>query len=186
MILEAKWIDCPLCQVPNTCSHFPCGVLVSGHLQTGSRGHYIHSAPKMFYPSIYLTDLKSLRNNNKCTDIVLMCISRGNLHVSSHNVIINFLAIFLQMCSKQNVALHHILTDFQLRGSNNDSAKQTLQKSSSHIDYCFMTFCSSMSVIVKIRVDGEIFITFISISGSNPRSHWIPQQKQLFWGCLIF
>ena len=119
-----------------------------------------------------------------------MCISRGNLHVSSHNVMINFLAIFLQMCSKQNVALHHILTDFQLRGSNNDSAKQTLQKSSSHIfseiDYCFMTFCSSMSVIVKIRVDGKIFITFISISGSNPRSHWIPQLKQLFWGCLIF
>ena len=58
----------------------------------------------------------------------------------------NFLAIFLQMCLKQNVALHHILTDFQLRGNNNDSAKQTLQKSSSHIfseiDYCFMTFCS--------------------------------------------
>ena len=91
--------------------------------------------------------------------------------MSNHNVIANFLAIFLQMCSKQNVALHHILTDFQLRGSNNDSAKQTLQKSSSHIDYCFMTFCASMSVIVKIRVDGEIFITFISIRGSNPRSH---------------
>ena len=66
--------------------------------------------------------------------------------MSNHNVIANYLAIFLQMCSKQNVALHHILTDFQLRGSNNDSAKQTLQKSSSHIfseiDYCFMTFYS--------------------------------------------
>ena len=71
----------------------------------------------------------------------------------------NYLAIFLQMCSKQNVALHHILTDFQLRGSNNDSAKQTLQKSSSHIfseiDYCFMTFCSSMSVIVKSELMGK-------------------------------
>ena len=164
MALEAKWIDCPLCQVPNTCSHFPCGVLVSsGHLL------YRQVAGDTTYTLLWTQDVLS-SGSGYCpsaaqiwshwgiiinAQILIMCISRGNLHVSSQNVIINFLAIFLQMCSKQNVALHHILTDFQLRGNNNDSAKQTLQKSSSHIDYCFMTFCSSMSVIVKIRVDGE-------------------------------
>ena len=102
------------CPAPAPTSPAVCWYQDIYSLQTGSRGH---CCTPLHTTRLYTQDVSSsgpgypspLQFRSHCRIIVnshkllIMCISRGNLHFLSHNVIINSLTIFLQICVRNKM-----------------------------------------------------------------------------------